>query len=1122
MLAASTAVALAAVMPTWSEPASAESVRAAADPLTLWYEQPATNWETQALPIGNGALGGMVFGGVAVDTVQFNEKTLWTGGPGAAQGYNFGNWTSPRTGAIEQLQRDLEERLRIDPSEVAGRLGQPKSGFGSYQTFGDLSLRMTDDPGAVQDYRRELDIANAVARVSYVDDGVRYTREYFASKPAGVLVVRMSADRPGAVAFTAAVSAPGNRSKSTVAAGGRITFSGALSDNKLRFESQVQVRNEGGSRTDHPDGTVSVSGADAAVVILGAGTDYADRYPTYRGPDPHPTVTATVDRAAATTYRALLREHRADYRELFDRVALDIGQTMPTMATDKLLKEYGGGAAPADRALEALFFQYGRYLLIASSRAGSLPANLQGVWNNSTNPPWDADYHVNINLQMNYWPAETTNLSETAAPLFDYVDAMVPPGRRTAQDIYGNHGWVVHNETNPYGFTGVHNWPSSFWFPEAGAWLALHYWEHYQFTNDRRFLRQRAYPMMKELAEFWLDELVVDPRDGKLVVSPSFSPENGSFTAGASMSQQIVWSLFTNVLEAGKVLGGDAAFRSSVRSALDRLDPGTRIGSWGQLQEWKEDWDGPTDQHRHVSHLFAVHPGNQIAPLADPELAAAAKVSLTARGDGGTGWSKAWKINFWSRLLDGDHAHTMLSEQLRFSTLANLWDTHPPFQIDGNFGATAGVAEMLLQSHTGDVHVLPALPSAWPNGSVKGLRARGDLTVGMRWASGTARQIEVTAGANNPVTLRSPLFAGPYRLVDATTKRTVATRGSGERVTFAARKGHRYVATALVGVAVDAPATLEVGQSAPVTVTVAASGAVAPASLRLTVPPGWTVRPDAVQVPRMHSGDSRVYPFTAEVTSAAASGLARLTARLAGPGGTTEGHATVRLREPPPCPIPPPAAPLIAWDPTSGDVVDDGSLYGRDATINGGAAYVAGGPTSSALVLDGNRFLRTAPTTLGYLPKATFAAEVKVATSGTYRRLFDSQPSGNPGTDGVLIDLTPANQVRFIGAGQSVTTSAVVPTGRYVSVAVTLDDGDLTVYLDGQVAATARVGEGIVGCQTRELRFAADQNGGQRLRGEVDRMAVFAAALSATDVGRWQTLAFADRLSFLSSKIAYR
>jgi len=1111
LAAAGVAATLATAAATWvATPLPAVAAPAATgDPLTLWYDEPATDWETEALPIGNGALGGMVFGGVAVETVQFNEKTLWTGGPGSSQGYNFGNWTTPRPTAIADVQRDLDERLRISPDEVASRLGQPKSGFGSYQTFGDLTLRLPEDPGPVAGYRRSLDIADAVARVSYVDDGVRYSREYFASEPDGVLVVRVSADRRGKVAFTAGVTAPANRSSRATAVRGRITFAGALTDNGLRYESQVQVRTEGGRRVDNADGTVTVSGADAAVLVLGAGTDYAATYPTYRGRDPHAAVTATVDRAAAKSYRRLLDAHRADYSALFDRVRLDIGQRMPDVPTDDLLAAYTGGATPADRALEALFFQYGRYLLVASSRAGSLPANLQGVWNDSTSPPWDADYHVNINLQMNYWPAETTNLSETTAPLFDYADAMVPPGRVTAREIYGNDGWVVNNETNPYGFTGLHNYPASFWFPEAGAWLALHYYEHYRFTKDERFLRTRAYPLMKELARFWLDELVVDPRDGTLVVSPSFSPENGDFTAGASMSQQIVWSLFTNLLDAGRVLGGDRAFLAEVGSARERLDPGTRIGSWGQLQEWKGDWDSPTDQHRHVSHLFALHPGDQIAPLTDPELAEAAKVSLTARGDGGTGWSKAWKVNFWARLLDGDHAHTMLSEQLRFSTLANLWDTHPPFQIDGNFGATAGVAEMLLQSHTGDVHVLPALPGAWPDGSVAGLRARGDLTVDVRWASGAAREIAVTAGSSGPVTLRSPLFAGPYRLVDATTGRPVAVDVDGERATFTAREGHRYVATAQVGVAVAAPSTLEVGDSAPVTVTVRGSATLPPSSLALAVPSGWTVSPATVAVPGLRPGAVRSYTFTVGVTDAATPGNARLAAHLTGPGWVATGGATVWLPVPPPCPIPSPTSPLVAWDPTAGDTVTDASPHGRDAVVEGGASYVGGGPTPAALALDGNRFLRTAPTTLGYLPSATFAAEVKVTTSGSYRRLFDSQPSGDPGTDGVLIDLTPANQVRFIGAGQGVTTSAVVPTGRYVDVVVTLDAGDLTVYLDGEVAATAQVGPSIFGCNTRELRFAADQGGGQRLTGEVDRLAIFARALPAAEVPDWQTLAFA-------------
>ncbi|MFJ2874141.1 glycosyl hydrolase family 95 catalytic domain-containing protein [Streptomyces sp. NPDC087298] len=764
----------AAAAGTSDESAGVPHPKQQTDP-TLRYDAPAANWEGESLPIGGGALGASVYGTLASEQLTFNEKTLWTGGPGSVQGYDFGNWTAPRPGALAGVQQRLDSQGSLGPDAVAAELGQARRGYGAYQVFGDLRLDLPDAPATPDaSYRRTLDLRNALAAVTYTHQGARHTREFFASHPGRVIAGRLTADRPGRVSFTLRHTSP--RSDCTVTADrGRLTVRGALADNGLRFEAQIRVLTSGGTVTAGADGTLTVTGADSAWFVLAAGTDYADAHPSYRGEDPHPAVTAAVDSAARTSYEKVRDTHVRDHRALFDRVALDIGQQLPDLPTDQLLARYTGGASPADRALEALFFQYGRYLLIASSRAGSLPANLQGVWNNSTTPPWSADYHSNINLQMNYWPAEVTNLAETTAPYDRYIEAMRAPGRQTAKEMFGTAGWVVHNETNPYGFTGVHDWSTAFWFPEAAAWLTQQMYEHYRFGGSTDYLRSTAYPAMKEAAEFWLANLRTDPRDGLLVVTPSYSPEHGDFTVGAAMSQQIVHDLLTNTLEAARTLGDAPAFRGRLENALDRLDPGLRVGSWGQLQEWKADRDDPADDHRHVSHLFALHPGRQIEP--GGQWAEAAKVSLRARGDGGTGWSKAWKINFWARLCDGDHAHRMLAEQLKGSTLPNLWDTHPPFQIDGNFGATSGIAEMLLQSQHDTVDILPALPSSWPDGSVRGLRARGGFTVDVEWAAGQARRVVITASRNREVTVRSTLFT------------------SGEKV-FKARAGSRYTLTA--------------------------------------------------------------------------------------------------------------------------------------------------------------------------------------------------------------------------------------------------------------------------------------------------------------------------------------
>ncbi|WP_055566396.1 glycoside hydrolase family 95 protein [Streptomyces atriruber] len=736
------------------------SERDTSDELLLWYGAPATDWEREALPIGNGALGAMVFGTLASERLQFNEKTLWTGGPGSREGYDFGNWSAPRPGALDAVRDELDEKGGLSPDDVAAKLGQARRGYGAHQTFGDLHIDVPGAPDAPDAaYRRALDLGQGLATVTYRQEQVRHHREFFASHPDGVIVGRLSADHAAHVTCTFRHTSPRTDFTAT-AHDDRITVRGELADNALKFEAQLRVGHEGGACVAHDDGSITVTGADHVWFVLAAGTDYADTYPDYRGDDPHATVTRTVDEAVAAGHGALRARHLRDHRALFDRVALDIGQAPPAdVPTDRLLKQYGTGAdAAADRALEALFFQYGRYLLIASSRAGSLPANLQGVWNNSTTPPWSADYHTNINLQMNYWLAEAANLPETTSPYERFVEALRAPGRRTAREMFGSRGWVVHNETNPYGFTGVHDWSTAFWFPEAAAWLTAQLYEHYRFGGSTDYLRTTAYPVMKEAAEFWLDNLRTDPRDGTLIVTPSYSPEHGDFTAGAAMAQQIVHDLFTNTLEAARTLGDSPAFRGELEKTLGSLDPGLRIGSWGQLQEWKADLDDRTDDHRHVSHLYALHPGRRIEP--GSKWAEAAKVSLTARGDGGTGWSKAWKINFWARLRDGDHALKMLGEQLKSSTLPNLWDTHPPFQIDGNFGATSGIVEMLLQSQHDAIEILPALPAAWPDGSVRGLRARGGATIDVDWASGRATRIVLRAARTRELTLHSALFSG--------------------------------------------------------------------------------------------------------------------------------------------------------------------------------------------------------------------------------------------------------------------------------------------------------------------------------------------------------------------------
>lgn len=734
--------------------------------LKLWYNKPAGNVWEQALPLGNGRLAAMVYGNPEKESIKLNEATVWSGGPNR-------NDSETALAALPQVRQLIFDGKNKEAADLAQKqIKSNKINGMQYQPVGNLLLNF---PGHDQftNYYRELDLERAVATTTYTVNGIQFKRETFASIPDQVIIMHLSADKPGNITFTASMFST-QRSSVDTKGKDELVLSGISGDkdgvkSKIRFQSLVKLQAEGGKVTSS-DSTVTVSGATTVTIYISIATNFVNYHDVSANDETR--AKTYLDKAMLKPYSQLLAAHIAAYKKYFDRVKLNLGTTDSVKnPTNIRIRDFANGNDPQ---LVALYFQFGRYLLISSSQPGGQPANLQGIWNDKQSPPWGSKYTININTEMNYWPAEETNLPEMHEPLIQMVKELSVTGQETAKKMYGAGGWVAHHNTDLWRITGPVDGVYSGMWPSGGVWLSRHLWDKYLYNGDVEYLKS-VYPALKGAAQFYLDFLIEEPEHKWLVISPSLSPENGpaayhgvSIDAGVTMDNQLAFELFSNVIAATKILNTDHEFAEKLLAARKRLPP-MQIGQYGQLQEWLHDLDSPTDKNRHVSHLFGLYPSNQISPYRTPELTDAARTSLIYRSDISTGWSMGWKVNLWARLLDGNHAYKLIQNQLTPTgvnkgganngggTYPNMFDAHPPFQIDGNFGCTAGICEMLLQSQDGFINLLPALPDAWPSGEASGLKARGGFEItDMQWKDGKLVKVKIKSLLGGNCRIRVP------------------------------------------------------------------------------------------------------------------------------------------------------------------------------------------------------------------------------------------------------------------------------------------------------------------------------------------------------------------------------